>query len=151
MKIKFVVYGDPMGKQRPKFSTNNGYVRTYTPKETETYESKVVNAFKSVINPDVLDKPIFEPKQEVWATITAYYKLQKEHYKKLGINQKGLDKLNGLINPTQKPDCDNIAKICLDALNGIAYYDDSQVIGLCVIKRYAEAPRVEITLESELK
>lgn len=33
-----------------------------------------------------------------------------------------------------KPDCDNVAKAILDALNGVAYEDDKQVVGLVVIK-----------------
>lgn len=35
---------------------------------------------------------------------------------------------------TVKPDADNIAKLVLDALNGIAYADDKQVVGLTTIK-----------------
>ena len=35
---------------------------------------------------------------------------------------------------TFKPDADNIAKLVLDALNGVAYDDDSQVVELTVKK-----------------
>lgn len=48
------------------------------------------------------------------------------------------------IYPTIKPDTDNIAKIILDSLNGIAYKDDKQVIRLQVEKRYAEEPSVSV-------
>lgn len=34
----------------------------------------------------------------------------------------------------QKPDADNIAKLVMDALNGVAYEDDSQVVALLVLK-----------------
>ena len=46
-----------------------------------------------------------------------------------------------------KPDVDNVGKAVMDALNGIAYRDDSQVWLLTVIKRVAagdEQPRTEI-------
>lgn len=33
-----------------------------------------------------------------------------------------------------KPDCDNIAKLCLDVLNGVAWVDDTQVTTLVVQK-----------------
>ena len=33
------------------------------------------------------------------------------------------------IRPTKRPDLDNIAKAVLDALNGLAYQDDSQIVG----------------------
>ena len=35
---------------------------------------------------------------------------------------------------THKPDADNIAKIVLDALNGVAWLDDAQVTSLTVVK-----------------
>ena len=50
----------------------------------------------------------------------------------------------GLIFPTKKPDTDNIAKAILDALNGLAYYDDAQVVNLEVQKRYSNEPRAEV-------
>lgn len=37
----------------------------------------------------------------------------------------------------RKPDADNIGKLIADALNGIAYADDSQVARLTVEKRFA--------------
>lgn len=37
---------------------------------------------------------------------------------------------------TQKPDCDNYAKILADSLLGIAYHDDAQVVELTVLKAW---------------
>ena len=54
--------------------------------------------------------------------------------------------LSGIIKPTKKPDIDNIAKIICDGLNGVAYKDDSQIIYLAVIKRYAEKGCVRVKL-----
>lgn len=60
----------------------------------------------------------------------------------------------GAVRPTaptshqQKPDVDNLAKAVLDALNGIAFADDSQVGELIVGKRWADGePRCILTLE----
>ena len=50
----------------------------------------------------------------------------------------------GLILPTKKPDTDNIAKAILDALNGLAYYDDAQICQLEVYKFYSDEPRAEV-------
>ena len=44
---------------------------------------------------------------------------------------------NNELFPTVKPDADNISKIILDALNGLAYYDDNQVTDLTIYKLYA--------------
>lgn len=52
---------------------------------------------------------------------------------------------SGAILPTSRPDWDNYGKIT-DALNGIAWLDDSQVVDGRVIKRYSHQPalRVEV-------
>lgn len=50
----------------------------------------------------------------------------------------------------RRPDADKLARACLDALTGIAFADDSQVIGLHVTKRIAhpeETPGVHIHVE----
>ena len=45
------------------------------------------------------------------------------------------DAINGLIHPhTSAPDIDNLCKFVLDALNGIAYHDDRQVVQLKSLK-----------------
>lgn len=49
-----------------------------------------------------------------------------------------------------KPDADNIAKLVLDALNGVAWADDTQVTDLTVTKfeRLREAPEYTLVLLS---
>jgi Holliday junction resolvase RusA-like endonuclease len=54
--------------------------------------------------------------------------------------------LEGQIRHTKKCDADNLAKAVLDALNGIAYYDDSQVCELSVSKLYSDNPRVIVSI-----
>ncbi|HHD2713896.1 RusA family crossover junction endodeoxyribonuclease [Clostridium perfringens] len=82
------------------------------------------------------------PRRLYKALIVAYYKIPKSYSKKrVQAIRDGLEK------PIKKPDADNIAKIILDSLNGIAYKDDSQIIELSVIKRYTEEnERVEFEL-----
>ena len=46
----------------------------------------------------------------------------------------------------KKPDCDNLAKGVKDALEGIAYDNDSQVCELIIRKRYSTKPRIEVDL-----
>lgn len=49
---------------------------------------------------------------------------------------------NNELFPTVKPDTDNISKIILDALNGLAYYDDNQVTDLTIYKLYATTDEI---------
>ena len=55
--------------------------------------------------------------------------------------------LNRTIRPIVKCDWDNIGKIVCDALNGIAYHDDKQVVDGQVRKFYSEQPRVVVTIQ----
>ena len=57
--------------------------------------------------------------------VTAFFEPPKSISKK-----KRAEMLEGKIWPAKKPDSDNIAKVVLDALNGIAYHDDTQIIKL---------------------
>lgn len=52
--------------------------------------------------------------------------------------------------PTTKPDGDNILKVVLDALNGLAYDDDRQVVKMCIIKVYGANPGLVVKV-SEYK
>lgn len=83
---------------------------------------------------------------ELRVIIEAYFKIPK--------NTKKSDKLKMATNeirPTKKPDSDNIAKIILDALNGVAYQDDKQVVSLQVEKYYTEADEMVTVELQELK
>jgi Holliday junction resolvase RusA-like endonuclease len=50
---------------------------------------------------------------------------------------------------TKKPDLDNLIKACKDALSGIFFRDDSQIIHLDVEKRYAVVQSTGVFIELE--
>lgn len=131
MEVKFTILGEPMGKERPKFRRVGNYVRTYTPAKTVKYEAHVVNSYSA-------DRYLQGP---VRAEIIAFYKIPESASKKS--KQAMLDGTEWCL---KKPDCDNIAKCILDALNNVAYDDDKQVVELYVEKHWSNDPRVEVTL-----
>jgi Holliday junction resolvase RusA-like endonuclease len=49
-----------------------------------------------------------------------------------------------LEKPCKKPDIDNIAKTYLDAMNGVIFKDDTQVIDLHVKKLYSAFAGVDV-------
>ena len=57
--------------------------------------------------------------------------------------------LKGEIMPNKKPDLDNIAKIILDGLNGVAYTDDKQVTSLEIEKVYSDTPCVVVYIAED--
>jgi Holliday junction resolvase RusA-like endonuclease len=49
---------------------------------------------------------------------------------------------------TQRPDLDNVEKAVLDALNGVAWLDDSQVCSKGTCKRWGKTTELSITVTS---
>ena len=133
-QVTYSVKGDPVGKQRPRFSRG----RTYTPKKTVDYETIIASkASQAMGSSEPLQTPvaIF-----IWirhAIPASYSKKRKEAC------------LNGLDWP-KKPDLDNVAKVYLDAMNGIVYKDDVQVVKLRVSKRYDIEAHVDVLVREEL-
>ena len=134
---EFIVYGDPRGKGRPRFSFRGGYA--YTDEVTLEYQGKVQKMWKS-------NQFYCIEGQPTEILIRAYFRVPVSLSKKKRAALFGTPYLH-------KPDCDNIAKIVLDALNGLAYQDDRQIDKLNIKKMYVssddEEPRVEITIRSE--
>lgn len=135
MKVKFIVVGPPKGKGRPRFQRIGNYTHVSTPPDTVNYENLVKLEYEYQCK-----KYYFETK-ELGMNITAYYPIAKSTSKK-----KKEMMINGEINPTKKPDCDNVLKIVADSLNQIAYKDDAQIVESCVKKKFAEIPRTEIEI-----
>lgn len=133
MRYKFEIYEKAIGKERPRYSAKTH--RMYTPTRTSTFEEKVKVAFLSKYNiqTELSEKPFR-------AVINVCYKPSKSLSKK-----KQQDLLYR--ECTKRPDCDNIAKAILDALNGLAYKDDKQITYLSIEKLYGEENKIEVDLE----
>lgn len=134
MTCDFVVEGKPTGKGRPRFRRMGNFVQTYTPEKTSEYEKLVRIRFQNA-GGIITEKP-------VRVEIAAFFAPPKSARKK-----DKIEMLTNRILPEKKPDVDNIAKIILDALNGIAYKDDSQVVDLSVKKCFAAEARVYVHIE----
>lgn len=127
---RFFVAGRPQGKARPRFARG----RAYTPKSTVEYEKRIAESY----NGDKMDGAIC-------IFISAVFDIPKSTSKKE--RQRIIDEYE---YPMKKPDADNIAKVVLDALNGIAYEDDKQVVYLSVEKRYTHDNTYNIKREGLL-
>ena len=128
----FVVDGIPVPKMRPRV-TYSGHA--YTPEKTKVFESRVKDAAMQAMGG-------CEPlRGAVRLDVRQYFPIPVSWPK-----QKRQDALNGGLAHTVKPDADNVYKSVADALNGVAYVDDVQVVSGGFTKRYSERPRVEITV-----
>ena len=51
------------------------------------------------------------------------------------------------IRPTKKPDGDNILKAVADALNGVCYKDDKNIVKMSIEKFYSDMPRIDVIIQ----
>lgn len=109
--VYFFVPGKVQGKARPRFSSKSGTV--YTPGKTKSYERQIAEAYEAQRG------PCFEG--AVMVVIEAVFSIPKSWTR-----AKKAEAAAGKLAPG-KPDIDNILKVVLDGLNGIAYKDDKQV------------------------
>lgn len=137
MEIKLTIPGPPKGKQRPRICRVNGRSMAYTPKETIEYERLVRASYTAVF------KVKFERNLPIEISILALYSVPKYVSRKT----KEL-MLNGRLFLTKKPDADNIIKVILDALNGLAYRDDVQICRVYFEKMYAEIPETKVLIKN---
>lgn len=135
--MRFLVETKPQGKARARTFYDNraGKMRSVTPEQTRDYESLVRWSYKAAGGE-------YYDKQLISVDIQAFYPIPKSFSKK-----KHTAAVMGKMRPTSKPDLDNIVKAILDSLNGVAWYDDSQVVSLTVNKYYGERGYVAVTVE----
>lgn len=131
--IKFAVYGEPQGKARPRFNTRTK--TAYTTSKTAEYEREVAMSYRTAGGNKKLDGAVA-------IDVTAYFAIPKSTPKK-----KLFQFLQNIFRPIKKPDIDNILKIIMDGLNGIAYDDDKQVVSVKIHKFYSTEPRVEVEID----
>ncbi len=142
--LNFVVNLEKMvGKGRPRFVRQGGFVRTYTPPETKNAEKKIASVCKSAM--DVCFVGVFNG--SVKLDVEAGYPIPKSTSKRL--KQQMLD---DEVRPTVKPDADNVLKLVADALNGVMYKDDNQIVMMSFEKRYTDTkPYLRISVSDEVR
>lgn len=108
-----------VGKGRPRMS-KKGHM--YTPKETRDAEDRIRHLVKKG-NVPLIEGPVFVD-----------VRIEVLKGKKTGDY------------PLTKPDADNVIKLVLDAMNGVAYKDDAQVCSVTCEKFYSDRDSISITV-----
>ena len=130
--INIYVAGQPVGKARPRV-TRSG--RVYTPTKTMKAEASIQDAAREAMQgQQPLEGPVY---------VSAAFNMEIPTSWTKGKQSKAR---SDELMPTAKPDLDNLAKTILDALNGIVYRDDSQVVQMAISKRYSDEPGTFITI-----
>lgn len=135
--IDFEIKGKVKAKQSVKFGRNG---IKYTPRDMVEYANLVkmsfINKYPAWSVAEFADKPL-QVQIDVCMPVPKSFS-----------NKKRLQALTGQIRPTVKPDCDNIAKNINDALNGIVYPDDKQIVSLTVNKHYSLDEYVKVSISA---
>lgn len=130
----FTVPGEPRGKARARsFAklTKSGKVISgnYTPEKTRNNEAFIKERF-------LAEFPGYEP-------ITGYVSLHIDAFFSIPKSTSKKDRalmFTAVKRPTKKPDIKNIQASVEDALNTIAYKDDSQIVSVRADKWYSDRP-----------
>jgi Holliday junction resolvase RusA-like endonuclease len=130
--ITFTVLGEPVGKARQRV-TRFG---TYTPEKTVLYENLIKTEYRRQCNDHR-----FEDKQPLCMEVKAEYMIPASASK-----AKRAAMARGEIRPMKKPDWDNVGKVVSDALNKLAYRDDTQIVDCTVRKFYSERPKITVKI-----
>jgi Holliday junction resolvase RusA-like endonuclease len=163
--IQFTVEGNPVPKARPRFRimqnkaygeamraldleiTQNrftarqvfskmrllfkdaNFVSTYTPPPTVAYEAKISMVAKRAMAGRFPSSAPIEIMIELRMQIPVSW-----------TKKKRLAASTGAVRATKKPDSGNVQKAIEDAMNGIVYVDDSQIVTTTVRKIYHAEP-----------
>ncbi len=138
--IKFHIPGKPQGKGRARsFLMRNGKIGHHTPDKTRSYEGMIrtlgmqaVGGTKPTEQPIALTLTIVMPIPSSWP---AWKRELAEA---------------GRLLPTTKPDSDNVEKAVKDALNGVCWRDDAQVVSGDKNK-FFESPELPVGVHVEIR
>ncbi|WP_155286078.1 RusA family crossover junction endodeoxyribonuclease [Lacticaseibacillus zhaodongensis] len=129
--IHITIPGEPIGQARPRV-TRWG---TYDPPKSKAYKNLVKRYALHDYSGEPLTKPVF-------VGMRIYRPIQKSGSKKLHAQKE-----SGAIRPAVKPDIDNVFKAVTDAMTGIVWVDDNQIVETRISKFYSTDPRVEVEIK----
>lgn len=133
ISIMFTVYGEPIAKGRPRFSTRGKFPVAYTPEKTKTYESEVGMMAKVAMGASkALEGPLEAFIYVTFPVPASYTKKRTEAC------------LKGFEQHTKKPDLDNVVKSVIDGMDKVVFDNDSQITSIHATKVYGETAKVEV-------
>lgn len=127
--LRFVIPGEPVGKGRARASRTTKSVILHTPEKTQNYENHCRRFAKDAMKGRIVMTGA------VGLTLDLYVQPP------LSWSKKKIElALSGELKPTSKPDFSNVLKAIEDAMNGIVYADDSQIVMVTGSKNYSSNP-----------
>lgn len=140
MTFRLVVSGEPVAQGRPKFSTIGGHARAVDPAKSREYKQIVSVMARQKMEQEGI--PLME------GPLLLTVRVNRIPPKSMG-KKRGAQAADENWGITTKPDLDNYVKLVSDALNGVVFADDSQVVEIRASKRFAHTPGIEITVTGD--
>ena len=132
MAITFSVPGDPVPQPRPRITVRGSHGHAYTPSDHP------IHAYRAAIAAAARAAGAGVHGDPVRMVIDFVFARPKSHMRKTGI-AKNAPQL-------PRPDIDNLEKAVLDALNGVAWEDDTQVACVTKEKSYGTEARTTVRI-----
>ena len=136
IQIMFTIYGEPVPKGRPRFSTRAKFPVAYTPEKTKNYESEVAMMAKAAMGASEPLEGALEAFIYVTFAVPASYSKKRTEAC-----------LSGQEKHTKKPDLDNVVKSVIDGMDKIVFENDSQFTSIHATKVYGEVAKVEVLVK----
>lgn len=133
--LQVVIKGAAVAQSRPRVSKGN----VYYPANVTRHKGLIQRATtEALIKANNRAFPLNMP---ISMEMVVYIEYPKRLSKK---KQKMFE--CGEVSPTRRPDVDNYAKLVMDAMQGLAYSDDSHICRLVVTKEYAAEPSTVVRI-----
>ena len=139
VKFLLTIPAEPIAQGRPRLSSRGGFARAYDPPKSRSWKAFVAEyaekAMKDQGLTELLDGPLM-------VKIRFGFPLPKSQYRK---NPKPM------MWHMKRPDLDNLYKGVIDAMEGIVYLRDSEIVKVImdkVIVPQGEAPYVNLAVMS---
>lgn len=130
--ISITIPGTPVAQGRARATTIGGHAHMYDPAKSRDYKN-YIRTIALQVKPEKLLEGALRLEIDIYRDIPKSFSKKKRQ-----------QAIRGLLRPTTKPDASNYAKLAEDALTGIIWHDDSQIVELLVRKWYSENPQVLI-------
>lgn len=126
---------EPTPQLRPRVNSRGKYVRVYDPPK--------VHQFKNLLHDLALAQYKRPPLMGALEVDLIFYRPVQRSLSKTERSRR----LSNQSKPVVKPDVDNYVKATLDALTGVLWHDDSQIVKLVSEKRYGESGKIVISVK----
>ena len=136
-EIDLLYRGEPKAAPRPKVNRASNHMYDPGQKDKKMLKSYIIEQLE-----DIEDFVISEG--EIHATLKIYIPMIKS------IRDSKVKRYlaeSGKLRPLTRPDMDNYEKTVYDAINGVVFVDDSQIIKVDAEKFYSIIPRIEINIK----